>query len=150
MNSSSAAQAMKTAFQNFQATNPQYLKSIEVVIYENQKLAMFQSALANLSPTTGGTVNALNQLRVKSTAKPFDERMVRHYQKVNEKMESNRSKVYSVCAERLQAPQPKARTSSSSLIPNQRSVSSVSSLTMDLCSNKDSHIDAVSKKLSIS
>ena len=147
MNSSSAAQAMKTAFQNFQATNPQYLKFIEVVIYENQKLSVFQSALANLSPTTGGI---FNQLRVKSTAKRCDERMVRHYQKVNEEMKFNRSEVYSVSAQPLQAPQPKARTSFSSLIPNQRSVSSVSSLTMDLCSNKDSHIDAVSKKLSIS
>ena len=55
MNSAQVAQSMAAAIQNFKATNPQHLKRIDIVVFQAQMLADFQSALSGQSSATKQT-----------------------------------------------------------------------------------------------
>ena len=52
MSSAQVAQSVAAAIQNFRATNPQHLKQIEVVIFQDQMLADFQSVLSGQRSAT--------------------------------------------------------------------------------------------------
>ena len=69
MSSAQVAQSMAAAIQNFRATKPQHLKQIDVVIFQAQMLADFQSTLSGQSGATEQTSYATTSTS-KQTSKP--------------------------------------------------------------------------------
>ena len=160
LHSTVVARSMTSAFQKFLATKPQYLKRIEVVIYDQKRLLVFQREIANRCPNFVLNAPSRNDLRlaqplpkprVSRTAQSWNE----FYPKISPKpkvvedgdlfasyvaeIDESVSKKSATAIETFDQPSP------SSIIPIQRSATSVCTVTIDLCSDKDRNIDEVRK-----
>ena len=165
---------MTSAFQKYRATNPQSLKCIEVVIYENAKLPDFLNEIVNLSQTSSGVAvkpySHLTSAIPAASRRSLDARAnwnahlekVELYEKLKKARRSPQDgassysalKVSSVSqdvskqSERFSpAMKIAAKRSLYPSLPVQGLAASLCSITIDLCSNNDKNIEEVRIKI---